>query len=162
MPFASPMEANATAVIHHVMKRSPVLPRQAAGKRTEQQVIAANVDYVGIVAGIDREFNPRRIERYMTLAHNSGAEPLIVLNKADLIEDPQEFIQEAELSAPQPPGRWILILTIIYYTRNTRGSACSTCGDGAHEGNTYSQQPGIRLSPLYGNRPRWRTPLPGP
>ena len=57
--------------------------------RTEVQVLAANIDLVFLVSGLDRDFNPRRIERYLTTAWDSGAEPVIVLNKSDLCPDPQ-------------------------------------------------------------------------
>jgi len=100
MPLDMPMDGNTTAVIHHVLTRTSFFTRQAAGKRTELQVIAANIDYAGIVTGMDRDFNLRRIERYMTLIWDSGAEPVLILNKADLPEDPEQFVREAELSAP--------------------------------------------------------------
>jgi ribosome biogenesis GTPase len=100
MPLDVPLDGHASAVIHHVLSRSSFFTRLASGKRTGQQGIAANIDYVGIVAGLDREYNLRRIERYMTLAWDSGAEPVLVLNKADLAEDPQQLVREAELSAP--------------------------------------------------------------
>ena len=61
--------------------------RKAAGSTAEEQVVAANVDTVFLVSGLDHDFNPRRIERYLTLAYESGAEPVIVLNKADIAED---------------------------------------------------------------------------
>ena len=55
---------------------------------TEEQVVAANIDTVFLVAGLDHDFNPRRIERYLLVAWESGATPVIVLNKADLVDDP--------------------------------------------------------------------------
>jgi len=100
MPLDVPLDGNATAVIHHVLSRKSYFTRAASGKRTGQQVIASNIDYVGIVAGMDRDFNLRRIERYMTLIWDSGAEPILILNKADLVENPEILVQEAEKSAP--------------------------------------------------------------
>ena len=58
------------------------------GGTTEEQIIAANVDTVFIVTGLDQNFEPRRIERYLTLSANSGADPVLLLNKADLHADP--------------------------------------------------------------------------
>lgn len=57
--------------------------RKAAGGKTEGQVVAANVDTVFLVSGLDGDFNLRRIERYLVAAWESGANPVIVLNKAD-------------------------------------------------------------------------------
>ena len=72
------------AMIHAVLPRRTVFSRRAPGEREEEQAIAANIDRVLVVCGLDQDFNPRRIERYLTLARQSGAEPAIVLNKADL------------------------------------------------------------------------------
>jgi len=72
------------AKIHAVLPRRTCFSRRAAGEKAEEQVVAANVDAVFLVSGLDADFNPRRIERYLALARGSGAEPVIVLNKADL------------------------------------------------------------------------------
>lgn len=91
------------AVIHDVMERKNAISRNAAGGKSRasggaarQQVIAANIDTVFIVSGLDRDYNPRRIERYLTLVYNSGATPVVVLNKADLHPDPQHAKGEIE------------------------------------------------------------------
>ena len=70
-------------------------PGKTAGERTEEQIVSANIDTVFIVSGLDggRNFNLRRIERYLTLAWGSGAVPVIVLNKVDLCPDVEKFIQ---------------------------------------------------------------------
>jgi len=70
--------------ISDVLPRRTCLIRKGAGRRIEEQVIAANVDEVFIVAGLDSDFNLRRIERYLTLVRESGARGVIVLNKMDL------------------------------------------------------------------------------
>ena len=75
------------ATIHAVLPRRTSFSRKAAGSTTDEQVVAANVDTVFLVSGLDRDFNLRRIERYLTLAWNSGAAPVVILNKADLCED---------------------------------------------------------------------------
>jgi ribosome biogenesis GTPase len=75
------------------------LPGRRKGKgreRIEQQVIAANVDLVLIVSGLDRDYNLRRIERYLTLVGGSGAAAVILLNKADLCSDPDTCRREVE------------------------------------------------------------------
>lgn len=82
------------------------LPGRRKGKgreRIEQQGIAANVDLVLIVCGLDRDFNLRRIERYLTLVSGSGAEAAILLNKADLCDDPQGYKSQVETIAAETP-----------------------------------------------------------
>lgn len=73
--------------IQIILERKSTFSRKVAGKRSDQQVIAANIDTILIVNGLDQDFNIRRIERYVTLASESGAVFVIVLNKADLCKD---------------------------------------------------------------------------
>jgi ribosome biogenesis GTPase len=80
-----PLERRAT--IHRRLARRSRFSRAAAGRSTEEQIVAANVDSVLIVTSLNRDFNPRRIERYLALAWDSGATPVVVLNKADLCAD---------------------------------------------------------------------------
>jgi ribosome biogenesis GTPase len=91
------------ATIHAVLPRFSRFSRRAAGDRTEEQVVAANIDTVFLVGGLDRDFNPRRIERYLLVAWESGATPVIVLNKADLVEDPDAYAEETRMLAPTVP-----------------------------------------------------------
>jgi len=90
------------AVIHAVLPRKSKFSRKAAGERTEEQIISANIDTVFIVSGMDggRNFNLRRIERYLALAWSSGAIPVIVLNKVDLCTDIDTPVHEVETIAP--------------------------------------------------------------
>ncbi len=83
-------------LIHAVLERRSAFVRKAAGKTTEAQVVAANVDVVFIVTGLDGDFSVRRIERYLTAAWDSGAAPVIVLNKSDLRRDLAEVIANVE------------------------------------------------------------------
>lgn len=87
------------ATIHFVFERRSKFSRKTAGKKTEEQIVAANVDTVFLVSSLNREFNARRIERYLTLACESGARPILVLNKADLCENTAAFLAEAETAA---------------------------------------------------------------
>lgn len=80
-------DTGAGAVIHRVLDRRTRFSRQAPGLRVEQQVVAANVDTVFLVQSLNRNFNVRRLERYLSLLWESGAEPVVVLSKADLIAD---------------------------------------------------------------------------
>ena len=70
-----------------VLPRRSVLSRAAAGERYERQLIAANIDYVLVLTGLDNDFNPARIERYLSLIEDSGAQPVILLSKLDLHGD---------------------------------------------------------------------------
>ena len=91
------------AVIQSVLERRSALSRKEAGDPTAEQVMAANVDRVFIVAALSEALNLRRLERYLTIAWNSGASPVIVLNKADLAADPGEALGVVEpiaLGAP--------------------------------------------------------------
>jgi ribosome biogenesis GTPase len=87
------------AVIDAVLPRKSAFTRRAAGRVEEAQVVAANVDFVLLVSGLDGDFNLRRIERYVTLAWESGATPVVVLNKADLCEDVATRVAEVEAAA---------------------------------------------------------------
>lgn len=86
--------------IVHVLDRRSRLSRKAAGARTEEQVVAANVDAVFLVMGLDGDFNPRRLERFVAMVRESGAEPVVVLTKADLCADPDAGRAQAEHAAP--------------------------------------------------------------
>jgi len=89
-------EGGGDARIRAVLPRSSRFSRRAAGDVTEEQVVAANIDVVFLVSGLDGDFNPRRIERYLVTAWESGASPVILLNKADLVEDPDALAREVE------------------------------------------------------------------
>ncbi len=80
------------ARIRAMLPRFSRFSRRAAGDPTEEQVLAANIDVVFLVSGLDHDFNPRRIERYVLTAWDSGASPVIVLNKADLVDDVASFV----------------------------------------------------------------------
>jgi ribosome biogenesis GTPase len=98
---ARPEEGKAT--IRAVLPRKSRFVRKVRGGRTEEQVIAANMDTVFLVNGLDADFNVRRIERYLTLSWESGAQPVIVLSKADLCDDVAGRMAEAESSAMGTP-----------------------------------------------------------
>lgn len=75
------------ALIHAVFPRKSVIERQAVGKKGEKQIIASNIDTAFIVQAVDRDFSINRIERYLTICHASHVEPIIILNKIDLVDD---------------------------------------------------------------------------
>jgi len=75
------------AIIEHVLERRTVLSRKQPGQGIAEQVLAANIDLLFIVSGLDGDYNERRLERYLVVASQSGARPVILLNKADLASD---------------------------------------------------------------------------
>jgi ribosome biogenesis GTPase len=85
-----------TATIHKVLERRTKFSRKVAGLTTEEQVVAANIDVAFLVLGLDSDFNLRRLERYLTTAWESGATPVVALNKSDLCEDVPGKLAEAE------------------------------------------------------------------
>lgn len=84
------------ALIHRVLARRTKFSRKEAGARNREQVIAANADTVFLVQSLNRELNIRRAERYLALLWESGAEPVLVLNKADLCLDPEPKVAAVE------------------------------------------------------------------
>lgn len=91
------------ALIHGVLPRRSAFRRKVAGEVAEAQVLAANIDTVFLVSGLDGDFSPRRIERYLTAAWDGGASPVVVLNKADLRDDLEDVVLEVEKIAPGTP-----------------------------------------------------------
>ena len=78
--------------IHALLPRRSALVRQASGKRTEAQIVGANLDVVFVVASLNADLNVRRLERYVAAAWESGAEPVVLLSKADLAGDVDEIL----------------------------------------------------------------------
>ena len=95
------------AVVQAVLPRRTAFVRRAAGERTVAQVLAANVDTVFLMMGLDGDFNLRRIERALVLAWESGALPVVLLNKADVCDDVPGRRAEVEAVAPGVPVRVI-------------------------------------------------------
>jgi ribosome biogenesis GTPase len=102
------------ATIYHVLPRRSKFSRKAAGTRTEEQIVAANIDTVFLVTGLDGNFNLRRLERYLVVAWESGADPVVVLNKADLCDDIDDKVRKVESIALGIP---IVVMSAI----NDRG-----------------------------------------
>lgn len=92
--------AEGRAQLHALLPRRSRFSRQSAGGEQSQQLIAANIDVVFLVSGLDRNYNPKRIQRFLVAARDSGAEPVIVLNKADLHDDPEAVRSEIQRLVP--------------------------------------------------------------
>ena len=88
-----------SGIIDRVLPRRTLLSRKAAGVNCAEQVLAANIDVVFIVCGLDGDFNIRRLERFLVIAHQSRATPVIVLNKADLEATGAALDQVREVAA---------------------------------------------------------------
>lgn len=96
-------ESGDLAVIHAVLERRTALVRRAVGSASGAQVVAANVDTVFVVTSVTRDFNLRRIERYLAAVWDGGAEPVVVLNKSDLPRDSDAMLNELADIAPGVP-----------------------------------------------------------
>jgi ribosome biogenesis GTPase / thiamine phosphate phosphatase len=88
------------ATIHAILPRKSVFSRKVAGEITEEQPIAANIDVIFIITGLDLNYNLRRIERYLSIGWESGATPVVLLNKADVCPETQQRKLEVENIAP--------------------------------------------------------------
>jgi ribosome biogenesis GTPase len=91
------------AQIHALLSRRSKFSRKVAGNATEEQVVAANVDTIFVVTALDRDFNLRRLERYLVVGRESQATPVIVLNKTDLCEDVDGAVAQVTLIANDVP-----------------------------------------------------------
>jgi ribosome biogenesis GTPase len=98
-----PPETDGMGNILDILPRKSAFSRNAAGKTVREQVVAANIDEVLIITDLDQDFNLRRIERYITLVYNSGAGPVVVLNKTDLAGDAEAVIARTETVSPGIP-----------------------------------------------------------
>jgi ribosome biogenesis GTPase len=87
-----PAAGEHTATIEAILPRRTKFSRKVPGELTEEQIVAANIDTVFLVMGLDGDYNPRRLERYLLLAYESGARPVVILNKADVAEHLSEDI----------------------------------------------------------------------
>ncbi|MDJ0533740.1 MAG: ribosome small subunit-dependent GTPase A [Xenococcaceae cyanobacterium MO_207.B15] len=99
-----------SATIYGIMPRKSKFSRKTVGGKTSEQIVAANIDTALLVSGLDNDFNLRRIERYLILTWESGANPIIVLNKADACSEVEQCVAEVEAIAPGVP---IIVLSAV-------------------------------------------------
>ena len=98
-----PTPGEAAGTIEAILPRRSKFSRKVAGELTEEQIVAANIDTVFIVMGLDGDYNPRRLERYLLLAYESGARPVVILNKSDVADhlaDDMDEIQGLAVGIP--------------------------------------------------------------
>jgi ribosome biogenesis GTPase / thiamine phosphate phosphatase len=106
-----PRATEQRATIQAILPRTSKFSRKVAGSTIEEQMIATNVDTVFLVSGLDGDLNLRRIERYLILAWESGATPVILLNKADLCPNIEHHLTEVEAIAIGVP---IIVLSAAH------------------------------------------------
>ena len=87
-------------IIHIRLERRGTVSRAAAGRAVEEQVVAANVDTIFLVTALTQDLNTRRLERYLTMVWDAGAVPVVVLNKADLCDDPVSAAESVRARLP--------------------------------------------------------------
>ncbi len=98
-----PTDIDDTARLHAVLPRATRFIRKMAGKTHQAQVVAANIATVFLVTGLDRNFNLRRIERYLAVAAGSGARPVVLLNKSDICSNTEEALAAVQEIAGSVP-----------------------------------------------------------
>ena len=123
-------DGESRADIHAVLPRRNKFSRRAAGSEEIEQIVAANIDTVFLVSGLDQNFNPKRLQRFLVAAKESGAQPVILLNKSDLVEEPEKVRREVEDLVPGVP-------VVVTSTETRRGLKALT--------TTYAQ-PGRTLA----------------
>lgn len=117
------------AIIDSVLPRKTKFSRKVAGIKTDEQVLAANIDVIFIVQGLDGNFSLRRLERTLVMVYESGAKPIIILNKTDLCEDLEEKIAAVEES--------ILNVTVLAVSAK-KNDGIDTLKKLIYEGKTYA------------------------
>lgn len=95
-----PDDNTSHAVIHHVLERKSAFTRNAVGLVDQTQIVAANIDIVFICMSLNNDYNVSRLERYLSVAWNSGALPVIILTKSDLCADLLHVLNEIWTIAP--------------------------------------------------------------
>jgi ribosome biogenesis GTPase len=93
---------NSNAVIHHVLPRRTFISRKTSGREFNEQLIATNIDIVFVVQSLDHNYNLRRLERFLVVAHESGAVPAVLLSKTDLLSDDEVLSRIAEVHTISP------------------------------------------------------------
>lgn len=93
------LDGEKKGIVEAILPRRTTFTRKEAWRRTVAQVVAANVETIFLVTAFGQDLNPRRLERYLTAAWDSGATPVIIVNKSDTATDPEDDLEEAEAIA---------------------------------------------------------------
>ncbi|MBL1435636.1 MAG: ribosome small subunit-dependent GTPase A [Rhodobacteraceae bacterium] len=108
-----------------VLERQSLLKRRNARTNMDDQLIAANVDTLFVVSSCNKDYNVARLERYFALSHQGGAEPVLILTKADLVDSPEEFVAEAKRSLPG-----VAVFALDALDPRTQETLAPYCGEG--------------------------------
>jgi ribosome biogenesis GTPase len=100
--MAQYLDGDTMAIIHAVLPRKTFLYRKTAGGKVDYQSIAANIDTALIIQALDRDYNPRRLERYLVMVAQGGAQPLVVLSKTDLVAPEELDLRRQEVGRLAP------------------------------------------------------------
>jgi ribosome biogenesis GTPase len=98
-----PSPEGGKVTIHAVLPRKSKFTRKMAGARTEPQIVGANIDTVFLITSLNEDFNPRRVERYLIVAWESGARPIVILSKSDLCDETEARLREIRAVAGDVP-----------------------------------------------------------
>lgn len=118
------------AIIHSVLPRVSLLERQSVGSYGEKQIIATNIDFAFVVQAVDRDFNLNRLERYFVIVQNSDIEPVVVLNKTDLISEIELEDIKSKITARLHPAN---LMTTNIFSEN----GMEEIKQFLHSGRTY-------------------------
>ena len=101
------------ATVREILPRRSTFVRRRAGTEGEAQVVAANVDVAFLMSSLNLDLNPRRLERYLVATLDSGAKPVVVLTKADLVTDAARIVAEVEDTAA---GTEVVVVSSVDHT----------------------------------------------
>lgn len=107
------------------LERSSLISRKAAGSKVDEQMIAANVDSVFIVCSLNDDFNLNRIERYLALVKEVGAQPVVVLTKADCCDDPWRYVEQVKAL-----DKWLMVEAVNGLDRASVNALSPLCQQG--------------------------------
>ncbi|MFZ0369090.1 MAG: ribosome small subunit-dependent GTPase A [Halobacillus sp.] len=124
-----PYDNDSKALIQRILQRRTLLSRKKAGTGNEEQIIAANIDAVFIVTALTKEFNVRRLERYVQQVYESGARPVVVCTKRDLCDTVSEKLWQVKRVAPGVP---------VYAVDSLTGEGMVSLLTEVNEGETIS------------------------
>ena len=122
-------EVEKKAIIHRILERKTKFSRNVAGKKTDEQIVAVNIDLVFTVQSLDDNFNLRRLERYLVMAYESKAEPAIILSKTDLCDHPEEKVAAVRAVVGHVP---------VYTVSSLTGEGIDSLKSCLHEGMTVA------------------------
>ena len=108
-----PCPESGKVTIHGVLPRKSKFTRKVAGFRTEKQIVGSNIDTVFLVTSLNQDFNLRRVERYLIVAWESGARPIIILSKSDLCDQIEERTQEIKAVVGDVPVHAVSVVTRV-------------------------------------------------